>query len=231
MSEIITRFYPSMDEARVVVQDLEDAGFRHNDVSVLARAPHTADADETTEDLNHIHDKANDAGAGAVMGSLLGGGTGLLAGLGALAIPGLGPLLAAGWLISTVSIAGVGAIFGAAAGSMGDDGVHPDDLAAYQARLHQGEVLVVVRAADDRLDVARALLDHPVVGPTTDTEVKFAPVTSHTSSVITQIEDRPARVVTDANGGVAADHPAAASVASAYTSEASPIGSTIPRRL
>lgn len=91
-------------------------------------------------------------GTGAGIGILLGGGVGLLAGIDALSVPGLGPLVAAGWLVATLAGAAAGAalggLFGALAGASGDD----SETRLYAEAMRRG-ALVTVRADD--VDVAR----------------------------------------------------------------------------
>lgn len=99
MTRTITRSYDSYATARSVVEQLEAAGVSSNDISVVGR-------DGETGETN--------AGEGAGIGAGIGGAAGLLAGIGLLAIPGIGPVVAAGWLASTAA----GAIAGAAAGDL-----------------------------------------------------------------------------------------------------------------
>ena len=79
---------------------------------------------------------------GASLGTVLGGGAGLLAGLGMLAIPGLGPVVAAGWLASTLVGAGVGAAAGGVVGALTDAGVSHEDAHAYAEGINRGGTLV-----------------------------------------------------------------------------------------
>jgi hypothetical protein len=93
------------------------------------------------------------AGTGASIGTVLGGGAGLLAGIGALAIPGVGPVVAAGWLVATLSGAGVGAAAGGILGALTGAGVKEDDAHVYAEGLRRGGNLVTVRVDD--ADAAR----------------------------------------------------------------------------
>ena len=106
--------------------------------------PGDAIEDETTE---------TGAGTGATLGTILGGGAGLLAGLGMLAIPGVGPIVAAGWLIATLTGAGVGAAAGGLLGSLVGAGVDEADAQVYAEGVRRGGALVSVRA--DESDAAR----------------------------------------------------------------------------
>jgi len=95
-------------------------------------------------------------------GGLIGGAGGLLAGLGMLAIPGLGPVVAAGWLASTLVGAGVGAAAGAATGgiigALTDSGESEADAHVYAEGIRRGGTLVRAKVPDDRASEVEALL-------------------------------------------------------------------------
>jgi hypothetical protein len=118
----ISRLYNSYAEAREAVRDLEAAGVKHNDISIIASNAdnwYSADRKANTfpdRDLDGKDDRAEAAGTGAGVGAALGGAAGLLAGLGLMAIPGVGPVVAAGWLVATLTGAAAG---GATGGIMG----------------------------------------------------------------------------------------------------------------
>jgi hypothetical protein len=117
------RLYNSYADAKEAVRNLEAAGVSHNDISIIAsNADNWYSSDQTGEqgtfpdrDLDGKDDRAEAAGAGAGVGAAVGGAAGLFAGLGLMAIPGVGPVVAAGWLVSTLA--------GAAAGAPGPSGV------------------------------------------------------------------------------------------------------------
>ena len=94
------------------------------------------------------HDPGTRTGTGASIGTVLGGGAGLLAGIGALAIPGVGPVVAAGWLIATLTGAGVGAAAGGILGALTNAGVSHEDAHVYAEGLRRGGNLVTVRTDD-----------------------------------------------------------------------------------
>lgn len=106
------------------------------------------------------------AGTGATLGTVLGGGAGLLAGLGMLAIPGVGPVVAAGWLIATLTGAGVGAAGGGLLGSLTGAGVHEDHAHVYAEGVRRGGTLVTVRAEDSqRAMIEQVLARYSPVDP------------------------------------------------------------------
>ncbi len=163
----ITRMYDSYDDAKTVVNNLEAAGVPHSDISLIANADAHGRSSPATSGLanaggsDHPLDPADrtdtDSGAGgkrgAVVGTVLGGGAGLLAGIGALAIPGVGPVVAAGWLVATLAGAGVGAASGGIVGSLTGAGVSHDEAHVYAEGVKRGGSLVTVRTDD--ADAAR----------------------------------------------------------------------------
>ncbi|MGV8953137.1 MAG: hypothetical protein ACOH2M_18715, partial [Cypionkella sp.] len=103
------------------------------------------------------------AGTGAGIGALLGGAGGLLAGLGALAIPGIGPVVAAGWLVSTalgaVAGAAVGGATGGILGGFTGSGVHEQDAHVLAEAVRRGGSVVSVRTEDSREGEIHAIFD------------------------------------------------------------------------
>ena len=159
----IVRLYDAHDTAVTVVQELEQSGIPNDDISIVAsnrddRYP--SGVTDTSSDLPRADTEqraGTGTGAGASAGAVIGGGAGLLAGLGMLAIPGVGPVVAAGWLVATLAGAGVGAAAGAAAGglvgSLTGAGVPEDEAHVYAESVRRGSSLVTVRA--DEADAAR----------------------------------------------------------------------------
>jgi uncharacterized membrane protein len=146
--------YDNYEEARTVVAELEQAGIPHSDISLVA----SSDAHGRYVGTS-TNEKATGSGAGtgAVAGGLLGGGAGLLAGIGALAIPGVGPVVAAGWLIATLAGAGVGAASGGLVGSLTGAGVSRDEAHVYSEGVKRGGSLVTVRTEETNLARAEAV--------------------------------------------------------------------------
>lgn len=139
----ISRVYDHYNDAVAAVQALEAADIPHRDISLIG--PHGAGGAGTPD----AADSATGAGAGATVGTVLGGGAGLLAGLGALAIPGVGPIVAAGWLVAAFTGAGVGAAAGGVLGSLTGAGVPEEDAHVYAESLRRGSSLVSVRVPND----------------------------------------------------------------------------------
>lgn len=148
----VTGLYDDYDDARTVVNALEDAGIPSDDISIVRRGSETNDSNA-----------GEGAAAGAGIGAVAGGTGGLLAGLGLLAIPGVGPVVAAGWLVATAAGAAAGALAGGAAGgiigSLTSAGVDEDTAHVYAEGVRRGSTLVSARVEDDMLDLARSIID------------------------------------------------------------------------
>ncbi|MFC2254977.1 hypothetical protein ACETRX_35775 [Labrys portucalensis] len=144
MTRTISALYDHYDDAARAVHALEDLNVPGADISVVA-----SNADNFYEDA-----VADDAVAGAGMGAAVEGVGGLLAGLGMLTIPGIGPAVAAGWLTSTVLGATGGAVVGGAAGSlvgaMTGAGVAPADANVYAEGVRRGRTLVSATVPDEK---------------------------------------------------------------------------------
>lgn len=123
---------------------LRAQGFRHTDVSVLL--PENLG----TRDLAHeVNTKAPEgATAGAATGAVAGGVLGWLAGIGALAIPGVGPLLAAGPIVAALAGAGAGGATGGLIGAAAGFGVPEIEAKRYEGRLKEGAILCSVHCDD-----------------------------------------------------------------------------------
>lgn len=132
----------SRSQAERIVDELRLDGFSNNDVSVLFPDQ------ETTRDF--AHEKNTKAPEGAVAGvgtgSILGGALGWLAGVGALALPGVGPFIAAGPILAALSGAAVGAAVGGIAGALIGLGVPEYEAKRYEGKIKQGNILISVHA-------------------------------------------------------------------------------------
>lgn len=175
MTRTITRLFDTHAQALDAVEDLERAGVDRDHISLVSsnadnwhagdwRAGRGLGADGPLGDANRDgdNDVAEGAGKGATTGGVIGGGAGLLAGLGMLAIPGLGPVVAAGWLASTAVGAMVGAAAGGAAGgllgALKEAGHSDDEANVYSEGVRRGGALVSVKAEDNRVAEIEQLL-------------------------------------------------------------------------
>lgn len=159
MTVTISRLYDNYGDAERAVQRLEAAGVPHSDISIVAN--NSDNWFNTGKKLDRDHDGVDDrsesAGKGAGIGAGIGGTAGLLAGLGLLAIPGLGPVVAAGWLAATAVGAAAGAATGGIVGALTEAGVSEADAHTYAEGVRRGGTLVSARVADAdraRLDTA-----------------------------------------------------------------------------
>ncbi len=142
----IAHMYDNYQDAQRVVTDLEAAGVPHSDISIVANADAQGRPATGATTAGTTTSASTGGGAGALLGAGVGGGVGLLAGLGALAIPGVGPVVAAGWLVATLAGAGIGAAGGGLVGSLTGAGVSKDEANVYAEGVRGGGSLVTVRA-------------------------------------------------------------------------------------
>lgn len=138
-------------EAESLVRSLKQVGFSSNDISVLFPDR------EGTRDFAHVKNTKAPEGAvaGAGTGGVAGGTLGLLVGIGAIAIPGLGPLIAAGPLLAALSGAAVGAALGGFTGALVGLGIPELEAKRYEGKILDGNILMSVHA-DDSKEVDRA---------------------------------------------------------------------------
>lgn len=143
--------FPTRSGAEHCVDALLAAGFRADDVSVLA-----PDQKSTKELATEKNTKAPEGTTtGATAGGAIGGTLGLLAGIGALAIPGLGPFIAAGPIMGALAGVGAGAAAGGLIGALVGMGIPEYEAKRYEGRVKDGGILVSVHC-DDSEWVGRA---------------------------------------------------------------------------
>lgn len=139
----------SEEQASRIVNDLKAAGFSKDDVSVMF-----GDKRSSKEFAHEKNTKAPEgATTGAATGGLLGGALGWLAGAGAIAIPGIGPLIAAGPIMAALGGAAVGAATGGIAGGLIGLGIPEYEAKRYENRVREGNILVSVHS--DNTDETR----------------------------------------------------------------------------
>jgi hypothetical protein len=132
--------YASRDLAENAVDQLIAAGFRNEDISVLMQD------NVGTKDFAHHKDTKAPEGttAGVVTGGVIGGTLGLLAGIGALAIPGLGPFIAAGPIMGALAGIGSGGVVGGIIGALVGMGIPEYEAKRYEGRIKSGGILLSV---------------------------------------------------------------------------------------
>ncbi|MCX6596244.1 MAG: DUF3341 domain-containing protein [Acidobacteria bacterium] len=171
--------FHTVSQAERSVDDLRSAGFSNDDISVLL-----PDHQSTKEFAHEKNTKAPEgAAAGGATGGVIGGTLGLLVGIGALAIPGLGPLIAAGPIVAAMAGVGAGGAVGGLVGALVGLGIPEYEAKRYEGHIKAGGILLSVHChSDARIDRAKEVLkqtgaqdiastseasaDHPVAAAT-----------------------------------------------------------------
>src|SRR5579863_3440871 len=132
--------YKTRQQVENGVDELKAGGFRNTDISVLFP--------ENVGTKEFAHEKETKApegtATGAVTGGVIGGALGWLAGIGALAIPGVGPLIAAGPIIGALSGIGAGGLVGGIAGALIGMGIPEYEAKRYEGMIKNGNILLSV---------------------------------------------------------------------------------------
>jgi len=149
--------YQNEKQTERAVEDLLAAGFSNDDISILFPD------NEGTRDF--AHDKGTKApegtAAGVTTGGLIGGALGLLAGIGVLAIPGVGPFIAAGPIMSALAGLGVGGAVGGFIGALVGMGIPEYEAKRYEGHIKAGGVLLSVHCdTSQKIERAKDLLKH-----------------------------------------------------------------------
>ena len=164
--------FSNYQDAEVAVSELRDSGFPMDRLSVIGRdtdrAADIANAGNPMGDQGKqvAHDTQADEGAkkGAATGGALGGLTGLLVGIGALAIPGIGPVMLGGALATALATTLAGGAIGAAAGGLVGAlvglGIPEDRARIYNDRVSRGDYLLIVDGSEDEVRRAETVLSH-----------------------------------------------------------------------
>jgi len=143
--------YPNVDRAEQAVDTLVNERFSNADISVLL-----PDSQGSKDFAHEKHTKAPEGTTtGVAAGGTIGGALGLLAGIGALAIPGVGPLIAAGPIMGALAGLGVGGAVGGLVGALVGMGIPEYEAKRYEGRLKEGGVLLSVHC-DTSEEIARA---------------------------------------------------------------------------
>ncbi len=147
MSQAVIGLVPTYEAADFLIRGLTKVGFSNNDISMLA----------PNANLGYEkHSKAPEGTAtGATAGGVIGGALGLLTGIGALAIPGVGPFIAAGPIMAALSGAAIGGAVGGVTGGLIGLGIPEMEAKQYESKLNDGQqILVSVHAVDGEVDKA-----------------------------------------------------------------------------
>jgi heat induced stress protein YflT len=160
---IVSAVFDSEDEARNALNELRSAGIDENSISIIGRHGEQSSSDNIAAS-DSVNDRDGDGvnGSGAAKGALGGAVVGGLLGVAALAIPGVGPLAAAGAIASgaipgaAALGAGAGAVAGGLSGLLTDHGVSDEDARYYEDRLNQGGIFLSVDGDKSGVDVEQA---------------------------------------------------------------------------
>jgi hypothetical protein len=148
--------YDDRKDLEAAVKELKDSGFEREDISVLLPDK------EASQKLSFDYSTKAPEGiaTGATTGALVGGSLAWLASIGALAIPGIGPLMAAGPIVAALAGAGAAGAIGGLAGGLIGLGMPELEAKRYQTELAKGGVLLAVQCSDARfVDTAKRILD------------------------------------------------------------------------
>ena len=157
MEKAVFGIAKSEPQAIRIVNDLKAAGFSNNDISVLF-----PDKSGTRDFAHEQKTKAPEGAAtGAGTGGVLGGALGWLVGIGTLAIPGLGPFVAAGPIMAALGGAAAGATLGGLTGALIGMGIPEYEAKMYEGKIKQGNILIAVHSENsDERSRAKTIFDN-----------------------------------------------------------------------
>lgn len=148
----IVGVFSDKENAEKAVRALREQGFER-EISVVAKGDEQGGGGGRG-DMEAGGEGLGDLASGTTWGGAIGGAAGLLAGAGALAIPGIGPIVAAGPLAAALS----GAVAGGVAGGLIDMGIPEEEGKQYEEDIKQGRVLAIVESAQGRMEAAEDTL-------------------------------------------------------------------------
>jgi hypothetical protein len=156
MAKAVICIAKSEEQATRIVDDLKAAGFSNNDVSVLL-----PDRAGSRDFAHEHHTKAPEGAAtGAVAGGVTAGVLGWLVGIGTLAIPGVGPLIAAGPIMAALGGAAAGGAVGGLAGALVGFGIPEYEAKQYEGKIKNGNIMISVHTDDSRQrKIAKEIFD------------------------------------------------------------------------
>jgi len=161
MEKAVICIAKSEEQAVRIVNQLKEAGFSNNDISVLL-----PDRAGTRDFAHELHTKAPEGAAtGAVAGGVAAGVLGWLAGIGSLAIPGVGPLIAAGPIMAALSGAAAGGAVGGLTGALIGFGIPEYEAKQYEGKVKNGNILISVHTEDSKeRSAAKEIFDRAHAG-------------------------------------------------------------------
>ncbi|MGE5478771.1 MAG: YsnF/AvaK domain-containing protein [Bacteroidales bacterium] len=158
MAKTVVGLFRTPEDARSVVEALVNSGCRREDVSLVAKE--NEDSGAVGESGGERGTKAPEGIAtGAGIGALLGGAGGILVGMGVLAIPGIGPIIAAGPIAAGLAGAAGGAVAGGLVGGLIGLGIPEEEAHAYAEGVRRGNTLVLAKTDDAEAEQVRAIMN------------------------------------------------------------------------
>jgi hypothetical protein len=158
MAETVIGAFDSFDDVAKAAAALREAEFPEKDVNIVANDARRSLEQEASESVPAKDDDTSGVATGLVAGGALGGAAGLAVGVMGLAIPGIGPILAAGPIAAALAGAGAGAVAGGFVGALTDVGMTQTDAEYYAEAVRRGAALVMVRTDPSRVDDAEAIM-------------------------------------------------------------------------
>lgn len=142
----IVGIFKAEEHAIKAIDGLRSSGYTDDEISIITKdeEKYNSLTAKVGKDITNKKTSASGASAGAVTGGTIGGLGGLLLGLGALAIPGVGPIVAAGPIATAITGALAGGAVGGLAGALIDYGVPEVEAKEYEERINEGDILVLV---------------------------------------------------------------------------------------
>lgn len=140
----IAAVFPTFEEAQHVARHLEKMGVAHDDINIVAGN----DGARHDEYLSSSKDETTSTGVAAASAASFGGGVGIVASLIALAIPGVGPIVAGGALATVLTGMGVGAAAGGLVGAFSKMGISHEEAQGYEDAIREGRVFMAVHVND-----------------------------------------------------------------------------------
>lgn len=140
------------EHAIKAIQELKTIGYKEENISFIAKSKETKEHIEEATHASPEKEIGKAAGTGAVAGGAIGAIGALLVQAGTFAIPGIGPILAAGPLAATIAGLAAGGATGGVVGALAGLGINKDDAEKYHVHLESGDVLVLVDSHEENID-------------------------------------------------------------------------------
>ncbi len=154
MSKAVIGVFRSEDRAREAINDLRSEGFDEREISMIVRDDEGGEGGEGGGRGEGFSMERQDLSEGVISGGALGGVAGILAGAGALLIPGVGPIVAAGPLAAFLT----GVVGGGIVGGLVDYGIPEERGRHFENRVKQGDILVTLKVEEEKAEEVTNLL-------------------------------------------------------------------------